>query len=161
VNLGVVEIPRYGKGYIQIKLVVRMHGKFSTSGRRRRRRKKGAFRGSSTWTNPAFWPMGTHRGIRSGTWINPSFWPMRIHRGISLERERGKWASQFRGAPESTEIVEEIYRLLPKVNCGSCGYSGCYECAVAISRGEAPPDACVIIGRQIEGRIREIIQSKR
>ncbi len=60
---------------------------------------------------------------------------------------------------EYDEVVEKIYRLLPKKNCGKCGYNSCYECAIAIARGIAPPDACRVVGYKIESDIRQILMS--
>ena len=56
------------------------------------------------------------------------------------------------------EKVEAIYELLPKRDCGVCGYDSCYECALAIARGEAPPDACRVIGRKIAPQIEQILR---
>jgi len=55
------------------------------------------------------------------------------------------------------EKVQRIYELLPKRDCGACGYDSCYECAMAIARGEAPPDACRIVGKRIAPKIEEIL----
>ena len=37
--------------------------------------------------------------------------------------------------PELEEKVQKIYELLPKLDCGACGYNGCYEMAIAIAEG--------------------------
>lgn len=44
--------------------------------------------------------------------------------------------------------VEQIFELLPQLNCGACGYAGCELAAAAIARGEAPPTACVVGGEE-------------
>ena len=49
---------------------------------------------------------------------------------------------------ESNEFerkVKEIYELLPKRDCGACGYGSCYECAIAIAKGEATLDTCRVL----------------
>ncbi|HIP58381.1 MAG TPA: hypothetical protein EYH00_03645 [Archaeoglobus profundus] len=49
---------------------------------------------------------------------------------------------------ESNEFerkVKEIYELLPKQDCGACGYESCYECARAIAKGEATLDTCKVL----------------
>ncbi len=57
----------------------------------------------------------------------------------------------------SDDRVEAIYELLPKRDCGACGYESCYECALAIVEGEAPPDACKIVGKRVAPQIRRIL----
>ena len=56
------------------------------------------------------------------------------------------------------EKAEKIYELLPKRDCGACGYDSCYECALAIARGEAPPDACKIVGKKVAPQIERILR---
>ena len=56
------------------------------------------------------------------------------------------------------EKVQQIYELLPKRDCGACGYESCYECAFAIASGEAPPDACRIVGKKIAPQIEKILR---
>jgi len=46
---------------------------------------------------------------------------------------------------EFEKKVREIYELLPKRDCGACGYGSCYECAVAIAKGEATLDTCKVL----------------
>jgi uncharacterized membrane protein YraQ (UPF0718 family) len=40
--------------------------------------------------------------------------------------------------------VDEIYSQLPKVNCGACGYKGCYEFAQAVHNGEVEIKDCKV-----------------
>ncbi len=56
--------------------------------------------------------------------------------------------------------VREIYELLPKLNCGACGYSSCWECARAIASGLAPPDACRVAGRSLSPQIQRILTKR-
>jgi len=56
------------------------------------------------------------------------------------------------------EKVQQIYDLLPKRDCGACGYESCYECAQAIASGEAPPDACRVAGKRIAPLIERILR---
>ena len=96
----------------------------------------------------------------------------RIHRRRKQRRcrygWRGPWQwgfrSNWRFQPSygvqrviSDEVVERIYELLPKANCGKCGYESCYDAAVAIAEGRAPPDVCRVVGNKVAGRIREIL----
>lgn len=38
--------------------------------------------------------------------------------------------------------IEEVVNLLPKYNCGACGYPGCKEMALALLNHEAKPVLC-------------------
>jgi len=59
------------------------------------------------------------------------------------------------------EKVRKIFELLPKTNCGACGYSSCIKCARAIVSGAAPPDACRIIGSKIKDDVKKILEERR
>ncbi|MGQ4893184.1 MAG: (Fe-S)-binding protein [Candidatus Njordarchaeia archaeon] len=59
---------------------------------------------------------------------------------------------------KSAEKVNKIYALLPKLNCRACGYPSCHDCALAIARGAAPPDACRVIGTRIKEKVEEILR---
>jgi len=43
---------------------------------------------------------------------------------------------------EEDPSIEEVVQLLPKYNCGACGYPGCKEMAGALLSGEAKPNLC-------------------
>ena len=58
------------------------------------------------------------------------------------------------------ELVRKIYSLLPKRNCGACGYPSCYDLAVAIASGKERSDACRIVGKQIAKEIDRILKKK-
>ncbi len=58
---------------------------------------------------------------------------------------------------EVIEKAQEIYYLLPKRDCGACGYDNCYQCAIAIARGDAPPDACKVVGKKIKEKVENIL----
>ncbi len=60
--------------------------------------------------------------------------------------------------PELEEKVQKIYELLPKLDCGACGYSGCYEMAIAIAEGRERPDACRVAGKKIAPLIEDILR---
>jgi len=38
--------------------------------------------------------------------------------------------------------VMEVFELLPKYNCGACGFPGCKEMAGALLKHEAKPSQC-------------------
>lgn len=43
---------------------------------------------------------------------------------------------------EEDPALEEVVELLPKYNCGACGYPGCKEMAGALLANEAKPSQC-------------------
>ncbi|MCK4265873.1 MAG: hypothetical protein KAX31_01230 [Thermoplasmata archaeon] len=62
---------------------------------------------------------------------------------------------------EENPAVNEVYYLLPKVDCGRCGYPTCVDCARAVVSQDAPPDACAVLGMEIKSRIVQIIKNKK
>ena len=40
------------------------------------------------------------------------------------------------------EKIREIYQVLPKLNCGLCGYGNCGQFARAVAEGKASPFGC-------------------
>ena len=38
--------------------------------------------------------------------------------------------------------IREVYEVLPKLNCGLCGYGNCGNYARAVAEGRAPPYLC-------------------
>lgn len=42
----------------------------------------------------------------------------------------------------SKEKIREIYEVLPKLNCGSCGFGTCGQFARAVAEGRASPFGC-------------------
>ena len=60
---------------------------------------------------------------------------------------------------ETLRKAEEIYKLLPKKDCGACGFDSCYETAVMIAKGLAPPDACKVVGKKIKEDVERILNS--
>ncbi|MCS6903547.1 MAG: cytochrome c biogenesis protein ResB [Candidatus Bipolaricaulota bacterium] len=55
------------------------------------------------------------------------------------------------------EKVAQVVAVLGGLNCGRCGYRTCAENAMAIVRGESPPDSCVQGGAEVARQIREIL----
>jgi len=45
-------------------------------------------------------------------------------------------------AVSSKEEIKEIYELLPKLNCGFCGFGSCGQFARAVAEGRALPFGC-------------------
>lgn len=42
--------------------------------------------------------------------------------------------------------IAKVENLLAGANCGGCGFAGCTAAAEAIVKGDAPPNACILIG---------------
>lgn len=43
---------------------------------------------------------------------------------------------------EEDPSIEEVVELLPRYNCGACGFPGCKEMAIALLNKEAKPGLC-------------------
>lgn len=43
---------------------------------------------------------------------------------------------------EEDPSIEEVVELLPRYNCGACGFPGCKEMAIALLNNEAKPALC-------------------
>lgn len=59
---------------------------------------------------------------------------------------------------EESPLVQAIYEVLPHGECGACGFPGCHPCAEAIAEGRASYDACVVGGKEVEEKIRKIME---
>ena len=44
---------------------------------------------------------------------------------------------------ETKERIRKIYEVLPKLNCGFCGYGNCGQYARAVAEGRASPYLCI------------------
>ena len=53
--------------------------------------------------------------------------------------------------------IGQIEALTAGANCGGCGYAGCSAAAQAIVRGDAPPNACILIGPENAAAIAAIM----
>jgi electron transport complex protein RnfB len=51
--------------------------------------------------------------------------------------------------------VDEVLGLLPRANCGACGYPSCVSLAEAIIAGKADPAACKVGGESTANKIAE------
>ncbi|MGB2705771.1 MAG: RnfABCDGE type electron transport complex subunit B [Candidatus Omnitrophota bacterium] len=56
--------------------------------------------------------------------------------------------------------IERIAEALPGVNCGVCGFTNCHEYAVALAKGEIPPDRCKAGGEKVINSLSEILGVK-
>jgi len=59
---------------------------------------------------------------------------------------------------EENPLVQAIYEVLPHGECGACGFPGCRPCAEAIAEGRAGYDACVVGGKEVEEKIRKVME---
>ena len=44
---------------------------------------------------------------------------------------------------ETKEKIRKIYEVLPKLNCGFCGYGNCGQYARAVAEGRTSPNLCI------------------
>ena len=56
--------------------------------------------------------------------------------------------------------IAKVENLLAGANCGGCGFAGCSAAAEAIVNGEAPPNACILIGPENVSDIAVIMGSE-
>ena len=66
----------------------------------------------------------------------------------------------FTGKKFAVEVDERqvaVREKLPGNNCGACGFAGCDALAAAISKGEAPVNACPVGGEPVGKKIAEIM----
>ena len=93
---------------------------------------------------------GTGRGMgrRVGTGINRGTMPVAPIDNTAL-------------AKEEEDLVNKVYNLLPKINCGACGYPTCMDCARAIVKGQVPYNACRVLKPEQQEKIKEVLQGRR
>ncbi|HHW45459.1 MAG TPA: RnfABCDGE type electron transport complex subunit B [Clostridiales bacterium] len=60
-------------------------------------------------------------------------------------------------AVPSNEHTEKLRAVLPGVNCGACGYSGCDAYANALAEGSAKTNLCIPGGKSTVTRIAELL----
>ena len=58
---------------------------------------------------------------------------------------------------ETDPREEKIIQALPGNNCGGCGYPGCSGLAAAITKGEAPVNACPVGGEAVAEKVAAIM----
>jgi len=49
---------------------------------------------------------------------------------------------------EEDPSIDEVVNLLPRYNCGACGFPGCKEMAIALLNKEAKPALCKPIKKE-------------
>jgi Na+-translocating ferredoxin:NAD+ oxidoreductase subunit B len=53
--------------------------------------------------------------------------------------------------------IERVLGILPGVNCGACGYSGCSSYAESIAHGSAPINLCNVGGKEVVDNIANLL----
>jgi hypothetical protein len=61
---------------------------------------------------------------------------------------------------EEEDLASKVYSLLPKINCGACGYPTCMDCVRAIVKGKVPYNACRVLKPEQQNKIKEIIERR-
>lgn len=70
------------------------------------------------------------------------------------------WASKkFKVEEKKVDLnkLKQIIQVLPKINCGRCGYSGCGAFAKAVLEGNAPVDGCVVGKEEVAKKIEMVL----
>ncbi|MFQ6083113.1 MAG: RnfABCDGE type electron transport complex subunit B [Candidatus Aminicenantia bacterium] len=58
---------------------------------------------------------------------------------------------------EEDPLVAKIEEFLPGVNCGACGYSGCWAYAEAVASGQSEANKCSVGGEEVIKRISDLL----
>lgn len=58
---------------------------------------------------------------------------------------------------EENPIIPRIYELMPKANCGACGFPGCSSFVEALIEGKTPIEKCALLDAENRGKICEIL----
>jgi electron transport complex protein RnfB len=61
---------------------------------------------------------------------------------------------------ETDPRVERVLSILPGLNCGACGYSGCEGAAEAIAKGAVSVDVCSVGGAEAAEKIADLLGVK-
>lgn len=64
-------------------------------------------------------------------------------------------------AVKGDEKVEEVVKVLPRVNCGACGFASCRAFAEAVVKGKANPDKCKVGKEKTGEKIRQTLNIKK
>jgi len=80
--------------------------------------------------------------------------------GIGLVAGLGLALANLFMEVRSNKKAEEIYKVLPGVNCGACSFSGCMRYAEALSTGKVKITLCTVGGDEVAKKISEILGVK-
>ena len=59
--------------------------------------------------------------------------------------------------PDENQFIEQIERLLPRIQCAQCGYPGCRPYAEALAAGEAKTNLCPPGGPETAAALAELL----
>ncbi len=60
-------------------------------------------------------------------------------------------------AIEENPLQKQVRQMLPGINCGACGYTGCDDYAAALAQGEAKPNLCVPGAQALADQLSEFL----
>jgi len=64
---------------------------------------------------------------------------------------------------EEDPSIDEVFDMLPKYNCGACGFPGCREMAIGLIAGENKTSQCKPLKKEeadkIDRKLKEILAS--
>jgi electron transport complex protein RnfB len=60
---------------------------------------------------------------------------------------------------EEDPAIEDVVNLLPRYNCGACGYPGCKEMAIALLNKEIKPSGCKPIKKDAIPALQEYLDN--
>ncbi len=58
---------------------------------------------------------------------------------------------------EEDPHIDEVVELLPRYNCGACGYPGCKEMAISLLNKETKPEQCNPLKKEAEEVLRKYL----
>lgn len=58
---------------------------------------------------------------------------------------------------EEDPHIEEVVELLPRYNCGACGYPGCKELAISLLAKDAKPAQCKPLKKEAEEELQKYL----
>ncbi len=122
-------------------------------------------RGEGPFTGRRGGGIGRGRGLGRG--LGRGF-GRRVGRGVAYGRSsKGVFVtdttvrSSLENIDEKTKkLANEIYEVLPKINCKACGYPTCMDCALAIAQGKASYNACRVLKADGHAKIKNILNKE-
>ena len=58
---------------------------------------------------------------------------------------------------EEDSRIESIEAMLPKYNCGACGYAGCHDMAIGLLNKESKPGQCKPIKKEAKEELEKYL----
>lgn len=79
-----------------------------------------------------------------------------VEKAYNIMRERGGVSKSVLEAKMKIRPLD-VYKLLPKTNCGDCGESSCMAFAVKLVNGQASPDECPHLSSEDKRRLEKML----